>query len=1054
MLASLPRTRGVVPAARRPRRAAHRQRPQPRVRLRTRRAAASARRAALDDQRQGAPAGDVPRRRGDPASAVPRLAGRPSGAARRTASTPQRRHGRDRQRGARAATCTRSPSTPRATRSGHLGDVPGRLPDAVKEPAARRCATWVTPAAARELTSPLAERLLEESQRWRQRGRDPRPPDRRDRGGASPSSSSAPSCPSPPTTTSTPTATPRRRCGWRKRQRADLQGEHWIARAGAARASCPTTRSSTTRSPSTSACPGSTRTPASTRPRPVATSRNAALALREFAPGATFYAGGHQVKVDAVDLGDSGEAVRTLGVLPGLRLRRRRHGRAPRRRRARAAAAPAIADVDQRLDVVELTQRLVHDAARRGRDRRRARRADPRALRPGRHSPTSTRPSVTEPVVRRGLRLRRQARQGPGDPVAQPRPGRGPRLRPASSAGRRSTPSCSGSAPSADSSTAAPAATRKYEHRPWCSLRNAPEEDTRRIALSAHASDRGAARSGCRRWSPSGAPSRCPSLAAAVKLGLREHIGGAPDHLALEVVVDPTTDEPELNADALLLHDLVPGGTGYLAELARRRTAAGDPAAGLRGRARLQLRRRRRGWPATGACCRSPGPGRTVTSRGSRRERLLQRDPARRRPDRRRSPTRTPVVGGHRGRGPADFDPESKMEQKFRAVLRERLRALGRHVKEHPGQARQPAGDHRRRRPHVALDPQVNVARSKPDFVLRCDDPNVPRMAIFCDGWRYHASAQHNRLADDAASAPTCATTGSSCSGLSWPTWTTSASAARLRGSTEPRCGRRDGARRPRPEARPLRPGRRRTLDLLVALGPGARPGRPAGHRRRAAVRPAPPARQQRGSTGQRSDLLGHRRGAARRSSPRASRATRPRGPGATTPWSCSRRLNPKNKSHRGRRRPGRPTPRPSARTTRLRGRPGCGSATSRPAQHRDDHHRPEPASPAAAPPQHGGRPRRRRTRSTSPWQPSARPGRRRAERDFLVALSATRRCRCRTRGRGRRPAARAALARSQGHGRPGPHRRRAASCSSTWAGRSSTWTSTRSTAALAGGTA
>ena len=40
---------------------------------------------------------------------------------------------------------------------------------------------------------------------------------------------------------------------------------------------------------------------------------------------------------------------------------------------------------------------------------------------------------------------------------------------------------------------------------------------------------------------------------------------------------------------------------------------------------------------------------------------------------------------------------------------------------------------------------------SKPDFVLRCGDPNVPAMAIFCDGERFHASTQHNRLADDAA---------------------------------------------------------------------------------------------------------------------------------------------------------------------------------------------------------------------------------------------------------------------------------------------------------------
>ena len=59
-----------------------------------------------------------------------------------------------------------------------------------------------------------------------------------------------------------------------------------------------------------------------------------------------------------------------------------------------------------------------------------------------------------------------------------------------------------------------------------------------------------------------------PSLAAAVLLGLREQIGGHPDHLRVEHVVDPTLSDGTDNHDALLLHDVVPGGTGYLADLA------------------------------------------------------------------------------------------------------------------------------------------------------------------------------------------------------------------------------------------------------------------------------------------------------------------------------------------------------------------------------------------------------------------------------------------------------------------------------------------------------
>ncbi|HET7326452.1 MAG TPA: hypothetical protein VFJ14_04120 [Nocardioidaceae bacterium] len=95
------------------------------------------------------------------------------------------------------------------------------------------------------------------------------------------------------------------------------------------------------------------------------------------------------------------------------------------------------------------------------------------------------------------------------------------------------------------------------------------------------------------------------------------------------------------------------------------------------------------------------------------------------------------------------FDPESKLEQKFRAVLKERLHTIGATVKEAPGDSGVRLDINIGGR-HWALEPQVHVANSKPDFRLRCDDPSVPKLAIFTDGWHYHASRLHNRLGDDA----------------------------------------------------------------------------------------------------------------------------------------------------------------------------------------------------------------------------------------------------------------------------------------------------------------
>jgi hypothetical protein len=95
--------------------------------------------------------------------------------------------------------------------------------------------------------------------------------------------------------------------------------------------------------------------------------------------------------------------------------------------------------------------------------------------------------------------------------------------------------------------------------------------------------------------------------------------------------------------------------------------------------------------------------------------------------------------------------PESHLEQSFRKVFTERVTALGATVKETPG----PQGN----RLSIAfpggtrqwtIEPQVQMGGCRPDFVLRSSQGNLPAVAIFTDGWLYHASPAHNRIADDA----------------------------------------------------------------------------------------------------------------------------------------------------------------------------------------------------------------------------------------------------------------------------------------------------------------
>lgn len=472
--------------------------------------------------------------------------------------------------------------------------------------------------------------------------------------------------------------------------------------------------------------------------------RNAALALREFAPGATFYAGGNQVKVNAVDLGDKGEAVRTWVLCPACGYGIDVTEGSPAPAACLRCNSPAIADVAQAIDVVELSR--VSSSMRRdeaaiddSRDERVRERFD--VIVTADFAPES----VTDEwyvesygfgakhvrdLTLRWLNLGRSAGHGStrliaGQEVAAEL------FRVCSVCGQL------------DSSTRK---NSKYEHRPWCSLRDAADEDTVSVALSRTLKTEGlllrlppmvAAESGF----------AVPSLSAAVRLGLREYIGGDPDHLAMELVVDPVPGDGSSTADALLMHDVVPGGTGYLADLCDPKTLRS-----ILWRAYVVVRD-----------CDCSAAGRLSCHKcllpfsGSGQGNLVSRVEAE------RLLAEILTSGSGAAVPPTEsedwtvtkeattaFDPESKMEQKFRSVLKERLKVLGATVKEYPEAkgVRIDISFSRGRR--WSLSPQVNVGSSKPDFVLRCDDPSVPSTAIFCDGWKYHASPVHNNLAEDA----------------------------------------------------------------------------------------------------------------------------------------------------------------------------------------------------------------------------------------------------------------------------------------------------------------
>ncbi|MFB9239643.1 DEAD/DEAH box helicase [Plantactinospora siamensis] len=472
--------------------------------------------------------------------------------------------------------------------------------------------------------------------------------------------------------------------------------------------------------------------------------RGSAQALREFAPGATFYARGWEIEIDAVDLGLDGTSIRTWAFCPacGHSCDIAATGRDAVPTTCPRCGSRGIHDTGQRLDVVELTR--VSAEVRRD-EVAISDRYDERG-RVGFQIVTAADVSPEDMDVRRfaegtGLgwvHLRsvdiRWLNLGPaGHGTTRTIAGaerQGTLFRVCSGCGKRDTET---------------GRNRPHEHRPWCPHRTAPHEMTSTVALSRTLRTQGLLIRLPRTVSL-GDDFAVPSLSAALLLGLREQLGGHPDHIRVEQVVDPTLSDGSDNHDAILLHDTVPGGTGYLAGIAKPDqlrellVLAWDRLRDCACRLEERLACHRCLLPFT-----APGVTRRISRASAERHlRNLLGLPADAQTAEDTTWTVTEVAPHE--------EPESHLERSFYRVFLGRLRRSGAAVTETPSPVGNIArftlpGTHRQ----WTLSPQVNVADSRPDYLLKTGDMNVPDIAIFTDGRAYHATSAVNRLADDAA---------------------------------------------------------------------------------------------------------------------------------------------------------------------------------------------------------------------------------------------------------------------------------------------------------------
>ncbi len=308
------------------------------------------------------------------------------------------------------------------------------------------------------------------------------------------------------------------------------------------------------------------------------------------------------------------------------------------------------------------------------------------------------------------------------------------------------------------------------QHRGWCVVKTGKKQSTKKLILT-HTLDTEVVRM-ILPMADFEVKERLASFKAALMLGLKLNLGGSPDHLRVLVSSAPVQDGAEdgNRRRFLVIRDTVPGGTGYLERL----TDFEELGDILRGARDLIYRCqcREEGRKACYRCLLSEADygEEEVVSRGLAIElldELLQHWDAE---GPSAGPQKVPTIADL----PIGNVEESELERRLRlAILAWGSKTPGASIREIPGkgnfremelrvpeggvshyitlseteQAKHPRLRYRIREQH----PLKSSPATLPDFLISRLDGTSPDVAIYSDGFKYHAhpDARHV-LADDA----------------------------------------------------------------------------------------------------------------------------------------------------------------------------------------------------------------------------------------------------------------------------------------------------------------
>jgi hypothetical protein len=284
-------------------------------------------------------------------------------------------------------------------------------------------------------------------------------------------------------------------------------------------------------------------------------------------------------------------------------------------------------------------------------------------------------------------------------------------------------------------------------HRGWCQVRRGTRNEEWGYPILYHQIETEAVRL-LLPVSTTDVEERLASFKAALLLGLELDFGGQPDHLAV-ITADYPNRAGLGRRRFLVLHDTVPGGTGYLG-----RVADPDRLHAILVRSREHISRcvcRGEGLAACHRCLLGQVPSREID--------LVSRDIALELLDALLLDWKFHPVQSVASVDIAQVE-ESELERLFRSALRAWATASAATVTLSKAASRNrfeafdlrittAAGETLR----YLIEEQIELSTApptRPDLLISRQDTAAPQIAIYLDGYQYHASPANARLGDDA----------------------------------------------------------------------------------------------------------------------------------------------------------------------------------------------------------------------------------------------------------------------------------------------------------------